>query len=269
MSTPLRAVVFDAGNTLWFQATQLPDAEVDGLQAQLLQPVLERWGLTLPFRLADVQREVWQAYDALWQREVRRGTYRELRIAEITRAALAERGIEISAECADEWHRTAWIGAAAFGVQLYPDTADVLAALRERGYLVGANSNRPCSADMFAHDLEQFGIGHLFHAVTCSGEAGYLKPHRATFDAIVAALGVQPDECLMVGDGLDADIRGAKVVGLRTAWKLNGRHDVEGEDDADFVVHDLNELLALPALGGAGVTAGSATPHDDGNADRY
>ena len=59
---------------------------------------------------------------------------------------------------------------------------------------------------------------------------------------------------------------------MTTVWKLNGRYDLPSCADADFVIHDLAELLALPIFGGVGASVASAeslTPHDDGNAERY
>jgi hypothetical protein len=58
---------------------------------------------------------------------------------------------------------------------------------------------------------------------------------------------------------------------MTTAWKLNGRYGLDPCSDADFAVHELSELLALPVLGIApdAAAAESPTPHEDGNADRY
>jgi FMN phosphatase YigB (HAD superfamily) len=84
-------------------------------------------------------------------------------------------------------------------------------------------------------------------------------------------LGVDAADAVMVGD--DArDLEGAKAVGMHTVWKLNGRHDVAPRDDADYAIHDLGELLALPIIPQSPrpvATTESLTPHEDGNADRY
>jgi hypothetical protein len=59
---------------------------------------------------------------------------------------------------------------------------------------------------------------------------------------------------------------------MTTVWKLNGRYDLPPCPDADYQIHDLAELLALPALGLDArhpAMAESLTPHEDGNAERY
>jgi FMN phosphatase YigB (HAD superfamily) len=89
---------------------------------------------------------------------------------------------------------------------------------------------------------------------------------------VLQRLGLPPEQVVMAGDTLANDIEPAKALGMRTVWKLNGRYDLAPAPAADFIVHDLHEILALPLLGAfahASAAAESPTPHDDGNEDRY
>jgi HAD superfamily hydrolase (TIGR01509 family) len=93
----------------------------------------------------------------------------------------------------------------------YPDTAEVLAALRARGVRVAVVSNigwdlRPVFA---AHGLED-----LVDAFVLSFECGRQKPDPAIFRAACEELGVPPQETLMVGDDRRAD-GGAAALGCR------------------------------------------------------
>ncbi len=49
------------------------------------------------------------------------------------------------------------------------------------------------------------------------------KPTRAYFDAALAELGAAPDESVMVGDDIEADIGGAKAAGLRAVLVRTGK----------------------------------------------
>ena len=49
------------------------------------------------------------------------------------------------------------------------------------------------------------------------------KPTRAYFDAALAELGAAPDESVMVGDDIEADIGGAKAAGLRAVLVQTGK----------------------------------------------
>ncbi|RRR74548.1 HAD family hydrolase [Streptomyces sp. RP5T] len=93
--------------------------------------------------------------------------------------------------------------------QPYPDAAEVLRALRERGIKVGVVSNigwdlRPVFR---AHGLDPF-----VDAYVLSYEHGIQKPDPRLFEAACAALGVEPGDVLMVGDDRRAD-GGAAALG--------------------------------------------------------
>lgn len=268
----VRAVVFDVGNTLWFEATSPDRASIERTQAERVRPLLAAWGVALTVPLERVLGEVWDAYAVADEVERDRGSCREPSLPFIIRGALASHAVEITHEQAEAWWRAAWISASEFGVQLYPDTLDVMRELRESGIAIGVSSTRPCTGKMFAPGLGEMGLAPYIDAVVCSGDTGYRKPHRSTFDLMLAKLGVAADEAVMVGDLADADIAGGKAAGMTTVWKLNGRYELPPCADADYAIHDLAELLVLPLFGGerrASASAESLTPHEDGNAERY
>jgi HAD superfamily hydrolase (TIGR01509 family) len=269
--TEIRAVVFDLGGTLWFGGAHEPSkAEADRMQAELLQPWLARHRIVLDEPLEGIIRDIWDVGEENWRVEFERGSLRETSIAFLARGAFAVRGIEITPEQAEEFHRESWVGVRRFGVELYPDTLDVLREVRARGLLIGINSNRPWSTAMMMMDLADMGIAPYVDAAVSSGETGFIKPHPSTFERLLADLGIKPQEAVMVGDSLEADLRGARAVGMRTVWKLNGRYGLAPAPEADYAIHDLCELLTLPWFSdGTVALAESPTPHEDQNEDRY
>jgi HAD superfamily hydrolase (TIGR01509 family) len=269
-SASVRAVVFDLGNTLWFQGYEPSKGDTDRMAAELLRPWVARHGMAFAEPLEAIVRDVWEVYDQAWRVEVERGSLRDPSIAFLARGAFAVRGIELTEAQAAEFHRASWVGVRRFGVELYPDTLDVLRELKARRILIGINSNRPCSTSMMMADLADMGIAPYVDAGVCSGETGYLKPHPSTFEHVIADLRVEADEAVMVGDSVEADLRGAKGVGMKTVWKLNGRYGLDPAPEADYAIHDLCELLTLPWFAPGVVTvAESPTPHEDANEDRY
>ena len=91
----------------------------------------------------------------------------------------------------------------------YPDAAEVLAALRERGVAVGVVSNigwdpRPVFR---AHGLDAYVGGYVL-----SYEHGLQKPDPRLFALACAQLGVEARNTLMVGDDRRADA-GAATLG--------------------------------------------------------
>jgi len=266
----LSAVVFDVGNCLYFDPGAVPARAIHAAQAARLERMLTGWDFTAPPDLERLVAMVWGAMEEAYHVEAERRTFRDSSLAKLWQGALATEGVEVSAPQADLIWRALWLPLTAFGIELYPDTLDVLQELKIRDITIGLCTNRPCTEDMLWPDLHAMGIGRYIDAVTCSGDVGYFKPHPAPFERVLRQLRRTPDETLMVGDSLEADIAGARSIGMRTAWKLNGRYGLTPTRDVDIVIHDLNELLALPQLGGAGVpNESSPTPHEDQNEDRY
>jgi HAD superfamily hydrolase (TIGR01509 family) len=267
----IRAAVFDLGNTLWFAGKEPSKAEADRIAAELLQSWVARYRPAISEPIETICREVWEAYETAWRVEVERGALRDPSLAFLARGAFAVRGVTIDEAQATAFWRESWIGVRRFGVELYPDALDVLRELRRRGVLIGINSNRPCTVEIMMRDLEDMELAPYVDAAICSGEVGYIKPHPATFERIVDDLGVAPSEAVMIGDSCEADMQGAKALGMRTVLKLNGRYGLDPCAHADHEIHDLSELLALPLFGWTPAPAmtDSLTPHEDGNADRY
>ncbi len=100
----------------------------------------------------------------------------------------------------------------------HPDAQDVLAALKQRDYLVGVLSNtmwpRQHHQEVFARD----DLDGYLDAAVYTSELPVAKPHTDAFVAILDALGVAPREAVFVGDRLWDDIFGAQQAGMRAIW---------------------------------------------------
>lgn len=77
--------------------------------------------------------------------------------------------------------------------------------------------------------LRDFGIRHLFQGVIESAVVGIRKPDPRIFMLGVVALGLKPEEVLVVGDSLRKDILPARSIGCQTAW-IKGRGWTADED---------------------------------------
>lgn len=75
-------------------------------------------------------------------------------------------------------------------------------------------------ADMQRAAVEEVGIFHLFRTVLISGsqEVAVRKPGARIFRLACERLDVLPEEALMVGDDLEADVRGALDAGMRAVY---------------------------------------------------
>lgn len=80
------------------------------------------------------------------------------------------------------------------------------------------------------------------------------KPTAAYFHAALAELGAAPGEAVMVGDDVEADVGGAKAVGMRAVLVQTGKFRAEtlagAEPQPDAVVESIAEVPGLLAGGG-------------------
>ena len=88
-------------------------------------------------------------------------------------------------------------------------------------------------------------IGFDFDAVISVEEAGYFKPHRATYAAACGRLGVGPPSVLFVANHA-FDCIGAKACGMRTAFIDRRRRPFGGSPhQPDIVVEDFAALARV------------------------
>ena len=79
-----------------------------------------------------------------------------------------------------------------------------------------------------------------------SGEIGHHKPARQIFEHALSQAGVAPHEAVMIGDNLEADVRGAREAGLRSVWfNAEGQVAPAGAPRPDATVTAWAELQDL------------------------
>ncbi len=104
---------------------------------------------------------------------------------------------------------------------LFTDTLSTLAALRERGFVLGVVTNRQWGGSLFMEDLHILGLLEYFDPrhIAISADLGVRKPNPAIFLHTLDALSIIPQEAAMVGNSLQADIAGAKSLNIFAVWK--------------------------------------------------
>jgi putative hydrolase of the HAD superfamily len=213
----LDAVLFDWGDTLFHFAWDEALLEA-GWEAGLA--AVKRDGLPSYEEAAARFRQ--EYVPLLWVP----GSIEEIEYPGLVREALAHFGVEISDEELArflEAEHEAWAPAR----QLGASTHALLDSLRARNLKLGLVSNVFDPGWLLRRDLEQMGLADRLDAAIFSSEVGKRKPHPAIFWAALEELHVEPERSLFVGDRRDADIRGAKELGLTTVQALWFRADDE------------------------------------------
>ena len=127
------------------------------------------------------------------------------------------------------------------------DTLQTLKKLETDGYRMGLISNAGDDQDV-QQLARRFGIAQYFDFILTSAACSYRKPHRRIFELALSNWYFLPSEAVMVGDNLDADVRGAQSVGLYAIWISRRAGPKTGEQLAIQPEASISTLYELPPL---------------------
>ncbi len=116
---------------------------------------------------------------------------------------------------------------------------DLLEYLRSK-YKVYVASN--ASMHQQTNRMKKAELDGYIDGYFVSEEIGFPKPQKEFFDACFKALpDVKPQDVVMIGDSLSADIKGACEYGLKTIW-YNHRNEPTSDVKCDYIVSRLSEV---------------------------
>lgn len=236
----IRAVLFDLGGTLMYSREPWGPILDRGYQA-LSDSLLEH-GLDL--EKSELPRTVRYHLDRYFAR--RDEDLFETTYLIVLREMLAEKGYP---KVSDKVIRRALD---AFYAHTQPnwiieeDATLMLRTLEAGGYRLGLVSNAGDNQDVFQL-VDRFGIEPFFDFILTSSACSYRKPHPRIFELALAHWNIPASEIAMVGDSLEADIAGAKPLGIYTVWitRRVTHAGTRSEVQPDATVSTLNELPAL------------------------
>jgi HAD superfamily hydrolase (TIGR01549 family) len=260
----VKAVLFDLGETLWHFPNMPATEIIRGETVHRISDLLRSWGVAPAGELFFLGRDIRLAVEratteAYWSDLV------SPNCPQIAKQVALEKGLDISDDQAVQLWYTWNLGGAFLGRELYPGVIESLRWLKERGYRIGSVTNRGLGNEPFREELRYYSLLDFFEVLSISCEVGYLKPHPRIFQHALDALGIGPEEAMMVGDSLRADVGGAKALGMTAVLKRNavaeaekdpekdmGRQKKKAQDgsaEPDFVVDEIWDLTTLPIFG--------------------
>lgn len=224
--TDLKAVLFDAGNTLiWLDHPFVVELlREHGVETSVEGLMEAEYGAKL---LMDAMARESAMDDRTRGRVFFAEIFRRVGAAEADFATLAQRMFARHAE------KNLW-------GTVREHTVETLEALRRRGYRLGVISNADGRAEQA---LDAVGLRPHFELVVDSGLVGIDKPDPRIFHLAAERMGVRPHEAVYVGDIYEIDVQGARAAGMQAIlidplWKW---------DDRDCTrirgLHDLLDVL--------------------------
>jgi len=130
--------------------------------------------------------------------------------------------------------------------KLEEDAIPTLEELKEKGYSLGIVSNAGDDQDV-QQLAKNFGITEYFDFILTSAACSYRKPHPRIYEIALSNWYYLPQEAVMVGDNLIADVRGAQQADLYGIW-INRRADHNMEISEPIQPNaSLSSLSELPS----------------------
>ncbi|MDD4353076.1 MAG: TIGR02253 family HAD-type hydrolase [Candidatus Nanoarchaeia archaeon] len=129
----------------------------------------------------------------------------------------------------------------------YEGVYDTLKKLKSKGLILGVVTDaRKLNAWI---RLTSAGLSNYFEIVLTLGDSKYKKPHKRPFIKAARQLKLKPEEIIFVGDNPQRDIKGAKKVGMKTAFAQYGfsfKEKTNNEDEKpDYILNEFNDLLKI------------------------
>ena len=93
--------------------------------------------------------------------------------------------------------------------------------------------------------LKTHGLDELLNAVVVSAAVNKRKPSPEIFTNTLKELGVSAEETVFVGNTLDADIDGAKSVGIKAIYIQRRIENADGHVKPDITIKSLEELPSI------------------------
>ena len=123
------------------------------------------------------------------------------------------------------------------GIML-PGAIDFLDSVRDRRKSIITNG----IAEVQHGRIEDSMTGKYFERIFISEEIGSSKPAPEFFSHVLATLGMQPDDCIVIGDSESSDIQGAVNAGIDSIYiNFNGIRS----SMASYSVSSFDELRKL------------------------
>ncbi|RFZ91876.1 noncanonical pyrimidine nucleotidase, YjjG family [Mucilaginibacter conchicola] len=226
-----RHIFFDLDHTIW---------DFDKNAEETLQELYGSYGLeTIGVASPEVFIKTYTRHNhALWA---------QYHLGHITKAALREARFKstflelgLNPEQIPTDFEDAYVKTCPTKTNLFPHAHETLAYLKDK-YTLHLISNG--FKDSQALKLEGCNLGVYFENLIISEDVGVNKPDPQIFRHAVELAGATIEESVMIGDSIEADIRGAMGVGMDAIYF--NPFDLEKPDDVKVQIRGLEELMVM------------------------
>jgi putative hydrolase of the HAD superfamily len=98
-------------------------------------------------------------------------------------------------------------------------------------------------AEVQQRKIHHSGLEKYFQTITNSEMAGVKKPHRNIFEFALSLANTNKENAIMIGDCIDADVRGAMAFGMQAV--LFDENEIHSPEEGIIVIKHLLELKKI------------------------
>jgi putative hydrolase of the HAD superfamily len=239
----INAIFFDLGNTLIYFNGEFEDVLAEAEQALIDSLFMGMPGINKVEFLELFHSKLLKYYE---QRQIDLIEYTTFAVFQNT---LSEMGIgnlnpSLLRNALDEFYRITqsyWV--------VEEDAIQTLSKIKKMGFLLGAISNAGDDWDVQTL-VDKAQIRSYVNVILSSAAFGIRKPDKRIFKHVMSILRVKPENVLMIGDTLDADIRGANDSGIYSVWLTRRADPKLNINYQDTILPDasISTLSELPFL---------------------
>ena len=219
----IKAIIFDIDNTLldfMFMKTKAINAAVEGMI---------NVGMKIDFK--DTVNEVFDIYN-------KKGYEHQEVFNEFIIKKIGKINYKYLAAAIVEYKKAKEIS-----LNLYPDVIPTLNKLKNMNLNLGIVSDAPSrEAWMRLYTLD---LHNFFDDVVTFNDTGVYKPAKEPFIKISEKLNANLEECMMIGDWPERDIKGAGQLGMKTAFAKYGSTEDIVDSGADYDLDSLSEIIDI------------------------
>ncbi|MBI9046347.1 MAG: HAD family hydrolase [Anaerolineaceae bacterium] len=243
MTPTIKSIIFDLGNTLLYFDGEVPTIYKKAIQA-LAQYLINQGYPINSERFSQKLIDAIQSYYNKREIDLIESTtftvleevVREYGIDQISREHLRHALDEMYTVTEEKW-------------LLEHDSIEVIEKLKKQGYQIGLISNAGDSNDV-QRLIDKTQLRKYFDLILISADFGLRKPHKDIFNHALNHWSINPEQAVMVGDKLQADIIGANNVGIRSVWIIRralseGNYDPDDKIHPDAIIKSLEELPGI------------------------
>lgn len=127
-------------------------------------------------------------------------------------------------------------------IKPYPGVKKTLIQLKEMGLKLAVVSDAPKVQAWIR--LSSMKLDDFFDVIVAFEDTGRWKPSTLPFKAALKQLKVKPEECIMIGDNPDRDVKGAKAMGMVSVLAGYG-YEGKKKVKADYIIDKVEDLVEI------------------------